>query len=505
MVGQFSELERKSIEPMALEVEGGNIRGMQRFISDDIWHEDRMRQTYHDRVAAEMGVPDGVLIFDESGFVKKGKDSVGVARQYCGSLGKVENCQVGVFAAYASRHGYALVDKRLFMPESWFSDAYAERRDKCNVPEDVTFQTKPQLAVEMLRAIRCEGRLPFKYIVADCLYGNSPVFLDALDACVGVTALVSVPADTRCWLQRPATLDKTSRYKGEVRCKRVLAPSAEAVLTVQALAQSLSPHVWYRRKVSEGTKGPIEYEFARKRVTLCKDGLPDRSVWLVIKRTLGAAPTYSYYISNAPESTPLCFEETKTELGMAHYEVRKYPGWHHHILTCMVAHFFLWHLKIRLGKKSSSPDGLAAAHLVGGDPAHTHVHECGCPEVGRRHPATQPSCVLVASRTADDGGRLAVRRAAPMPDGMGVVSHRLASSHPSTWCKPIAPVKPRCGPAGLLVSGTPCRARPQPVHADAPSGGATLEPIYACPPSISSPEPQGVHPTQAPWLYGTPR
>jgi hypothetical protein len=209
MVGQCSARKRTSIEPMALHVEGGNIRGMQRCMSDDVWDEDHMRQTYHGLVADEMGDPDGVLMFDESGFVKKGKDSVGVARQYCGTLGKVENRQGGVFAAYASRHGYALVDKRLFMPEPWFTEDYKDRRDKCNVPKDVTFHTKPQLAVEMLQAIRRENRLPFKYIVADGLYGNSPDFLDALDACVGVTALVSIPAETRCWLQRPLTTEKT--------------------------------------------------------------------------------------------------------------------------------------------------------------------------------------------------------------------------------------------------------------------------------------------------------
>src|SRR6266702_5069834 len=159
MVGQLSPLERKSIEPMALEVDGGNVRGMQRFMSDDIWDEDKMRQTYHGLVAAEMGDPEGVLMVDESGFVKKGKESVGVARQYCGALGKVENSQVGVFAAYASRQGYALVDTRLFVPEQWFSEDYKDRRDKCHVPDDVTFRTKPHLAVEMLQAIRSKGRL----------------------------------------------------------------------------------------------------------------------------------------------------------------------------------------------------------------------------------------------------------------------------------------------------------------------------------------------------------
>src|SRR5499427_973520 len=146
MVGQCSKLERKSIEPIALRVEGGTIRGLQRFISDVRWDETQMLWNYHQLVAAEMGEPDGVLMFDESGFVKKGNDSVGVARQYCGTLGKVEHGQVGVFAGYASRRGYALVDKRLFLPEVWLTEAYAARRGTCQVPPEVTFATKPQLA-----------------------------------------------------------------------------------------------------------------------------------------------------------------------------------------------------------------------------------------------------------------------------------------------------------------------------------------------------------------------
>src|SRR6266571_2013427 len=305
MVGQCSKLERKSIEPMALQVEGGCIRGMQRFISDAVWDEEQMRWNYHHLVADEMGDPDGVLMFDETGFIKKGKDSVGVARQYCGSLGKVENCQVGVFAGYASRHGYALVDKRLFLPEVWFTEVYTARRATCQVPTALTFQSKPQLAATMLQAIVHAGLVPFKYVVADCLYGNSPDFLDAVDACVGVTTFVAIPSETRCWLQRPQTEDKTYTYKGDVRSKRVMVATNTAPSSVAALAASLPASSWYQRTVSEGTKGPIAYAFARQRVTLCKDGLPDRTVWLVIKRTMGAEPLYSYYISNAPASTPL--------------------------------------------------------------------------------------------------------------------------------------------------------------------------------------------------------
>ena len=389
MVGQCSQLARKSIEPMALQVEGGPVRGLQRFISDGHWDEEQMLWKYHQLVAEAMGEPDGVLMFDETGFVKKGKDSVGVARQYCGSLGKVEHCQVGVFAGYASRQGYALVDKRLFLPEVWFTEASAARRATCQVPPEVTFATKPQLAAAMLQAIAHAGLLPFKYVVADCLYGQSPDFLDAVDACVGVTTLVAIPADTRCWLQAPRTAEQVYRYKGAVRTKQVVVAPDTAPCTVAALAARLPASRWSRRRVSEGTKGPIVYAFARQRVTLCRDGRPDRTVWLMIKRTMGPEPTYSYYSSNAPASTPLrtfvwlsglrwaveqCFEESKTELGMAHYEVRKYPGGHHHMLTTMLAHFFLWHLKLRLGKKSPGPHGVAAAHDLRGRLTPTEIY-----------------------------------------------------------------------------------------------------------------------------------
>jgi SRSO17 transposase len=286
------------------------------------------------------------------------------------------------------------------------TEAYAARRARCQIPPEVTFQTKPQLAATMLQAIVREGLLPFKYVVADCLYGNSPDFLDAVDACVGVTTLVAIPADTRCWLQRPRTEDKTYIYKGDVRSKRVVVAPTTAPRTVAAVAASLPASSWYQRTVSEGTQGPMTYAFARQRVTLCKEGLPERTVWLVIKRTLGVKQTYSYYISNAPVSTPLhtfvwlsgvrwaveqCFEEGKTELGMAHYEVRKYPGWHHHMLTTMLAHFFLWHLKLRLGEKSPCTDGVAGADVVGGCVTAADKDGGGRAGVGRVDSAAQSS------------------------------------------------------------------------------------------------------------------
>ncbi len=375
MAGQFSDLERKSIEPIALAVKDGNVRAMQRFVSDAPWDDTEIGIKYRSFVRDDLGSANGALIFDESGFVKKGDDSVGVARQYCGTIGKVDNCQVGVFAAYCSEHGYAIVDKRLFIPELWFGDDYAKRRKKCDLPGDIVFQTKPELASEMLKAISAENILPFKYILADSVYGMSPEFIQNAESLHGTTYLVSISKSTQCWLKQPLTIKREYRWGGKTKTKTVLADSDSQPISVGELAKNINDYFWYRRKVSEGTKGPIVYEFTRRQVILSADGLPQKSVWLLIRRTIGDAPKYSYFISNASPSVRLktliwlsglrwaieqCFEETKTELGMDHYEVRKYMGWHHHIQTCMLAHFFLWHLKIRLGKKSTVHYAVAA-------------------------------------------------------------------------------------------------------------------------------------------------
>lgn len=375
MAGQFSQLERKSIEPIAFAVEGGKVRAMQRFVSDAIWDDERIMAKYRSFVNEDIGHPDGAIIFDESGFVKKGDDSIGVARQYCGTIGKVDNCQVGVFAAYTSAHGYALIDKRLYIPEQWFSDDYSEKREKCKLPAESKFQTKPQLAAEMLKDFAAKQQIPFRYVLADSVYATNPDFIEAVESLVGVSYLGQAPEDTLCWPKQPGVVEKEYKFRGQTQTKKVLADSGKKPITFKALAKSINDFFWYRRKVSEGTKGPIEYEFTKRRVILAHKGLPSKTVWLLMRRTMDGEPQYSYFISNAPISTRLekfvwlsglrwsieqCFGETKTELGMDQYEVRKFPGWHHHIMTCMLAHFFLWHLKIRLGKKSTCHYSVAA-------------------------------------------------------------------------------------------------------------------------------------------------
>ncbi len=367
MAGQFSPIERKSIEPIALAIEDGNVRAMQRFVSDTPWDEGNMSAKFRSLVNDDFGDPDGALIFDESSFLKKGNDSIGVSRQYGGTIGKVDNCQVGVFTGYVSGHGYALVDKRLYIPEKWFADDYSARRKKCRLPDNTVFRTKPQLAAEMLTDMDKENILPFKYVLADSIYGENPEFIATVESMPDKTYCVSVSKDTQCWLKRPMVMNRSYQWGGETRTKTVLVDQDSKPLTIEEVSKNINDYFWYRHQVSEGTKGPIVYEFTRRRVILSTDGLPQKTVWLLIRRTLGDEPKYSFFISNASSSTRLktlvwlsglrwaieqCFEETKTELGMDHYEVRKFPGWHHHILTCMMAHFFLWHLKIRMGKRS---------------------------------------------------------------------------------------------------------------------------------------------------------
>lgn len=368
MVGQLSHLDNKSVESVAVNVSGmKSVRSMQRTISDAIWYEDEILQKHQEIVGEKMGNHDGVLTFDESGFGKKGDFSAGTSRQYNGEIGKVDNCQVGVFAGYASPKGYTLVDKRLYMPKKWFGNDYKEKREKCKVPDDLTFETKPELAAEMYHDIVTNGHLPFRYVVADSIYGNSSDLIDAVESCVGKIYMISAPCDTLFWLRRPVTKEYVYQHRGEQCSEHVLAENEKAPVTFGDFAKNLHEVFWYGRVVSEGTKGPIEYEFTKRNITLTKDGLPDKNVWLIIKRTVGKKPEYSYYISNAPVSTRLnffvwlsgirwsveqCFRECKSGLGMGDYQVRKYTGWHRHMLTCIIAHFFLWHIRIVLEYKA---------------------------------------------------------------------------------------------------------------------------------------------------------
>lgn len=183
--GLLLDIPRKSVEPMVLHLRGADhnaVRAVQQFVGDGPW-DDRpiLRQLWRD-IATDLGDADGVLVVDGSDFPKQGTESVGVKRQYCGELGKTANCQAGVFLAYASRHGYTLLDRRLYLPQDWFGDAYAERRRTCGVPDDLTFTTKPMLALAMIQEVVAASSLPCQWVAGDEAFGDCPALLDGIAA-----------------------------------------------------------------------------------------------------------------------------------------------------------------------------------------------------------------------------------------------------------------------------------------------------------------------------------
>jgi SRSO17 transposase len=256
MVGPCSTRERQAMEPIALGVEGGTLRGMPRCVREVRWAEAQRRWNDPQRVADTLGAPDGVRICAETGFAKQGSHAGGVARPSCGSLGTVEQGQVGVLAAYASRQGSALVAKRFVVPAAWCNDTQAARRAACQVPKDLPCHPQPPVAAAMLQARAREGRLPCKSLVAECLDGHSPACLEAIDAWVGVTACVAIPSETRGGLPRPPTAEHMDRSKGKAHAQRVVATTPDAC-PVAAVAAHLPASRWDRRTVSDGPKGPL--------------------------------------------------------------------------------------------------------------------------------------------------------------------------------------------------------------------------------------------------------
>jgi SRSO17 transposase len=363
LCGQLSNLERKTIEPMVLALHGADpnaVRAAQRFITDSPWDRTRLQEHQHALIAEDLGEADAVVIVDGSGFPKQGDYSVGVAPQYCGHLGKVANSQEGVFLVYVSSRGYAFLDERLYLPECWFTKAYRARWEACRIPEDVRFQTEPQLALAMITDLVQHAVIPFRWVTADASYGKNLVFLEEI-ARLGKWALVEVPADTRVWLRTPPIEPPGRSLLGAPRIHPRVARTAPRPREVRDLITGGPKLKWARRMIKEGSKAPLVAEFAFLRVTAVRDKLPGPRVWLVFQRTLGPKPELKFYLSNAPTTCPTrefirvsglrwpvetTLEEGKGEVGLDHNETRTWPGWHHHLSHTFLAHLFLIHLRV---------------------------------------------------------------------------------------------------------------------------------------------------------------
>src|SRR5436305_5581065 len=346
------QTDRRNAENVAGMIAGATPRARQRLPTAAPWPTEPVIDRLQAYVGARLNTPEGIFVLDESGFPKQGRKSVGVARQYCGTLGKVGNCQLGVFLSYVSARGHALVDKRLYLPPVWSDDP--ARCRAAGVPEEIEYQSKAELGLAMLRQARAAGHLQGHWVAGDDAYGMVPTLRDALDA-QGWRYVLDVPQTTPVFTQPAQTVVPPWSGRGPVPTKPRLAPGAPSPQAVQAVAADLDPAAWQELSVAEGAQGPRTYQFAARRVWESRDGLPGRACWLVLRRNLdGSEPRY--YLSNAPADTPLRtlaqvaaarwvieteIQTAKGETGLDEYEVRRWAGWHHHITLAMLAGAFL--------------------------------------------------------------------------------------------------------------------------------------------------------------------
>ena len=373
---------RKSAEPMALRfgqpaeegISQNQVLGLQRFLTYSPWEAADVQRKIQ-AVFAEQLVPSTVEwpigtigVIDESGFVKKGTESVGVQRQYCGRVGKKENCQVGVFLVGVTPAGTALLEHQLYLPQGWATDA--QRREKTAVPEAISFQTKPQIGIELLGRMRQQGTVSFDWIITDEAYGQNGAFLDALEA-MEQRYVVEVPKNITVWTVDPQTTVPPYRGRGRHPSR----PREDHVRSVRAVAESLPASAWQVLQLRAGAKGPLAFAFARQRVWAVRQEKPGPACWLLLRRSLEPGAEVKYYLSNAEADEPLetmalvtgtryrveeYFEEGKSYLGMAQYEARAWLSWHHHMSLVALAHLLVTLTRLRLKKNSRAEPGHGA-------------------------------------------------------------------------------------------------------------------------------------------------
>lgn len=350
--GLLRKGQRRNTENIAETVAGGAVRTLQAFITSGVWSDRDILKELIRLVQESLGDPDAVWNTDETGFPKKGENSVGVKRQYSGTLGRTDNCQIGVFANYASIHGHTFIDRRLYLPKEWAEDQ--TRREAAGIPKSAIFRTKPELALEMLvEAI--EAGLPFRWVGGDGVYGDNPTFVRGVRS-LGKWYVVDTASDTQVWTDAPQVMapdTQTHRGKGRKPTKPKVVGDRRRV---DAVVAALPASAWKRVVVGEGSKGPRVYDYAEVRVWFCEDELPGPAERLLVRRSIGQEPDFKYHRSNAPieigleklaqvRGTRWTIEEDiksgKGECGLDEYETRGWVGWHHHTVLSMLALAFL--------------------------------------------------------------------------------------------------------------------------------------------------------------------
>ena len=350
---------RKNAAELARAVPGAEVQAMQQFLTDSTWRWGPVIAQLQAMAQETLGEPEGILVCDDTGFAKKGTESVGVARQYSGTLGKVDNCQIGVFAAYVSSQGRCVVDGRLYLPRQWAKNR--ARRKKAGVPKNVEFHTKPALALQMIERAAA-GPLSVRWVTCDDGYGRDGGFRQSV-ADLGLLFVCEVPSDRRVWTELPVLPESSSGQMGRPRTRAHTAPGAPKSRKVRHLVDEVDS--WHLIETREGTKKPIAADWAALRVWPSVKGAPGRERWLLLERSDAGL---KYYLSNASVQTPLetmanvakqewfveaCFRDLKQEVGLADYEARKWPSWYHHVTLCLLAGLFLTILRTKWSKRGT--------------------------------------------------------------------------------------------------------------------------------------------------------
>jgi SRSO17 transposase len=374
--GLLAPLERKNGWHLAEAAGDRTPDGVQEFLSRVHWDADAVRDDLRAYVVEHLGDPDAVLVLDETGFLKKGTRSAGVHRQYSGTAGRIENCQIGVFLAYASRRGRALIDRALYLPQTWTDDR--PRCREAGIPDAIAFTTKPKIGRQMVERAR-QSKVPFAWVVGDSVYG----------------------AD--------AGLRRSIEAAGKGYVLTVTSAQRLALRPVADWAEEVPEDGWVRLSAGDGAKGPRLYDWAHVPFRGARTGWQKA---LLIRRSLEKPDELTFYFALAPEDTELtalvqvaglrwtieaCFAEAKGEVGLDEYEVRSWTGWHRHITLAMLAHAYLAVLRqhaIGGSRRSQSRRRAPALHRARSAPTHL-ASRLGEPTRSRPH----PRLVAVATTT----------------------------------------------------------------------------------------------------------
>lgn len=372
VAGQISDLDRKSVEPIALDA-GVPPRTLQEFLEIHKWDQDKVCRRVQELIMRDHGSLNAIAMIDETGYPKKGDKTAGVQRQYCGATGKKDNCVISVDLGYVSGDFHSLADSDLYLPEK----TWHENRGRCRtagIPDGVVYRPKWKIALELLERSTANG-MRFQWLAADELYGRCSDFRKSV-AGMGLTYVMEVPCNTRGWTQRPRIMEsKPHSGRGRPRTQTRLSPTAKQARRVDRLWKRGAPS-WEAYHIKDTEKGPAVWEVRACRFFVAEDDLPSDEGWVIIARNVLEGET-KYFLSNAPKECPVemllhvafsrwrierCFEDAKGQVGLDHFEVQHYLPLMRHLVLSRVSMLFLMKETERLGKKKSLVERASGPH-----------------------------------------------------------------------------------------------------------------------------------------------